>query len=330
MASVGAAPAVSVMIPTYNRAQVLPRALQSALSQSYDDFEVVVVDDGSIDDTRQVLAAIDDPRIRLAGFERNRGIGAARHEGVALARGRLIAFLDSDDCWKPGKLAKVVAAFDRHPELDLVFSDYENIDHVRSTSERGFDEAAELLRRLVATPLEGSWWRIEAGAAEAFLHGNFVGTTSVVAARRALFQRVGNFRQDLSGPEDFEFLWRATVLGARFAYTSEALVERHKDSSSITTRKRAFVPQRLRALDACEAAARAAGRLDLLPGLRSARARTCCDLIEACALEGRRLDAWRSFWAARRFGWSPAEVRYLVEATAGPGVVSLLRRTLRH
>ncbi len=329
MAVVEAAPTVSVVIPTYNRARVLPRALQSALCQSFEDFEVVVVDDGSTDDTRQVLAAITDPRIRLAGFERNRGIGAARHEGVARSRGRLIAFLDSDDCWKPGKLAKVVAAFDRHPELDLVFSDYEDVNHIRSTTERGFEEAAELLHRLVARPLQDGWWRIESGAAKAFLWGNFVGTTSVVAARRALFDRVGNFRDDLSGPEDFEFLWRATVLGARFAYTDEALVERHKDESSITTRKRAFVPQRLRALDACEAAARIAGRLDLLPGLRDARARTCCDLIEACALEGRRLDAWRSFWASRRFGWSVDAVRYLVAATAGPRLISMLRRTQR-
>ena len=328
--AVGSAPTVSVVTPTYNRARVLPRALQSALCQGFEDFEIVVIDDGSTDHTRQLLSGITDPRIRVAGFERNRGIGAARHEGVARSRGRLIAFLDSDDCWKPGKLARVVAAFDRHPELDLLFSDFEEINHIRSTRERGFDQAAALLDRLVSRPLPEGWWSIEAGAAEAFLWGNFVGTTSVVAARRTLFERVGNFRDDLSGPEDFEFLWRATVLGARLAFTREALVERYKDESSITTRKRAFVPQRLRALDACEATARSAGRLDLVAGLRDARARTCCDLVEACALEGRRLDGWRAFWASRHFGWRAETVKQLLAATAGPRVVSLLRRTLRH
>lgn len=323
------APTVSVLIPTYNRAGVLPRALQSVLRQSFEDFEVVVVDDGSIDDTRQVLGKIADPRIRTGGFDRNRGIGAARHEGVARSRGRLIAFLDSDDCWKPDKLGKVVAAFDRHSAVDLVFSDYEDINHIRSTTERGFVQAAEWLEHLVVRPLADCWWMIESGAAEALLLGNFVGPTSVVAARRTLFDRVGNFRDDLSGPEDFEFWWRATILGARIAYTNEALVERHKDRDSITAAKRAFAPQRLRALDACDETARKAGRLDLLPGLRHARARTYCDLVEACALEGRRLDAWRAFWSSRRYGWPADSFRYLGAALAGPRVTAAVSRALR-
>ena len=319
---------MSVLIPTFNRAQALPRALQSVFCQDFTDFEVVVVDDGSTDETSLVLDRLADRRLRRFGFEKNRGIGAARREGVARAQGRLIAFLDSDDCWKPGKLARVVAFLDANPTVELVFSDFENVDELRSTAERGFAEARPLLDRLAVRALPENWWLVEAGAAEALLHGNFVGTTSVVAAPRTLFDRIGNFRDDLSGPEDFECWWRAAVRGARFAYCGDVLVERHRDRSSITRSKRPFARQRLRALDACDSAASEAGRLDLLAGLRQARARTYGDLIEACALEGRRAEAWRAFWAARRLGWRAGSLKYLGLALLGPRLASMSRRAL--
>ncbi len=318
---------VSVVIPTFNRAHVLLRAMESVLSQTLADLELVVIDDGSTDETRQRVAAVADPRIRYFRFEHNRGIGAARSEGVHQARANLIAFLDSDDCWRRGKLEEVVAVFDRHPSVDLTFSDYEDVNHLRNTRTHGFEQAAQTLCGLKVAPLEPSWWVIEDGVPEGLAQGNFVGTTSVVTVRQTVFERAGNFRTDLSGPEDLEFLWRAAVKGmARFAYTTHVLVERNKDEDSITARKRAFAPQRMRALDACEQTARAAGRLDLLSHLRRARGRTCCDLIEACALEGRQAEALRAFRLSWRYGLSFDAVRYTAEALAGPRLVSLAKR----
>jgi glycosyltransferase involved in cell wall biosynthesis len=320
-------PTVSVVIPTFNRAHVLPRAIESVLSQTLNDLELVVVDDGSTDETRHRVTSVRDPRIRYFRFEHNRGIGAARTEGVHRSRAHLIAFLDSDDRWRQGKLEKVVEIFDRHPSVDLIFSDYENINSRRNTRHHGFERAAEVLRSLRVAPLEADWWMIEDGVPEGLARANFVGTASVVTVRRTVFDKAGNFRTDLSGPEDLEFLWRAAVKGgARFAYTTHVLVERHKDEDSITARKRAYAPQRMRALDACEQTARAAGRLDLLPHLRRARARTCSDLIEACALEGRRAEALRTFGLSCRYGLSFDAVRFATEALAGPRLVSLAKR----
>jgi len=97
-------PRISVIIPSYNRANTIGRAIQSALSQSYQDFEIIVIDDGSTDHTEEVIRSFQDSRIRYIRHNRNRGGSAARNTGIHAARGEYIAFLDSDDEWLPQKL----------------------------------------------------------------------------------------------------------------------------------------------------------------------------------------------------------------------------------
>src|SRR5215218_7102231 len=94
-------PAVSVVIPTYNRAPLLGRSIRSVLAQCYEDFEVIVVDDGSTDDTAEVVAGFRDARVSYVRLARNTGAGAARNVGIRLARGGFLAFQDSDDEWMP-------------------------------------------------------------------------------------------------------------------------------------------------------------------------------------------------------------------------------------
>ncbi len=104
-------PLVSIIIPTYNRQQFVLRAVQSALNQTFQDIEVVVVDDGSDDNTELVLGSIDDERIKILKHDNNLGSPAARNTGIAAAKGQYIAFLDSDDEWYPDKLEKQIALF---------------------------------------------------------------------------------------------------------------------------------------------------------------------------------------------------------------------------
>ena len=106
---------VSVIIPTYNRAMKTGRAVASVLFQTYRDCEVIVVDDGSSDDTQEVLQRFGS-RIRVLVHEENRGVSAARNNGIRASQGPLIAFLDSDDYWFPEKVARQVAFFKHHPE----------------------------------------------------------------------------------------------------------------------------------------------------------------------------------------------------------------------
>lgn len=99
---------VSVIIPTYNRAHLLGRAIQSVLAQTYEDFEIIVVDDASTDVTEQVVKSFADDRINYIRHQKNKGGSSARNTGIKAAKGEFIAFLDSDDEWVPKKLEKEI------------------------------------------------------------------------------------------------------------------------------------------------------------------------------------------------------------------------------
>ncbi len=107
-------PLVSVVIPAYNRAWILTEAVDSVLAQDFRDFELIVVDDGSSDNTPEILASYGSS-VRVLK-QPNRGVSAARNRGIAAARGQLVAFLDSDDFWLPAKLRQQVDFFQAHPE----------------------------------------------------------------------------------------------------------------------------------------------------------------------------------------------------------------------
>jgi len=107
-------PLVSVIIPTYNRGWIVKEAIDSVLEQDFSDYELIVVDDGSDDNTPSILKAYGDKIMVLQ--QSNKGVSAARNRGIAAASGRLIAFLDSDDLWLPGKLSAQVTFFKDHPE----------------------------------------------------------------------------------------------------------------------------------------------------------------------------------------------------------------------
>jgi len=110
---------VSVVIPTYNRARFIAKAIASVLDQTYRDFEIIVVDDGSTDQTQEKLESYGD-RIITHSYTPNRGVSYARNRGIDLARGTYIAFLDSDDFWKPEKLKKQMEFLENHPEYSIV------------------------------------------------------------------------------------------------------------------------------------------------------------------------------------------------------------------
>lgn len=110
---------VSVVIPIYNREKLIFKSVQSVLNQTYSDLEIIVVDDGSTDNTRDVVMGIGDPRVRYI-YQKNSGACAARNNGVMHARGKYIAFHDSDDIWYPDKLRQQVVVLDLQPQVDIV------------------------------------------------------------------------------------------------------------------------------------------------------------------------------------------------------------------
>jgi glycosyltransferase involved in cell wall biosynthesis len=113
---------VSVVIPSYNRAHIVRESIDSVLAQSYGNVEALVIDDGSVDNTREVVGTYTDPRVRYF-YKPNGGLSSARNFGLSVAKGEYIAFLDSDDAWRPWKIAAQVEIFRRHATVGLIWSD---------------------------------------------------------------------------------------------------------------------------------------------------------------------------------------------------------------
>lgn len=303
----------------------MQRAVRSVLAQEFARVELIIVDDGSTDNTASVVSEIQDSRIYYVHYKRNRGIGAARHAGIKRAKGEFIAFIDSDDVWLPGKLLHQLRLFRIYPHLDLIFGNFININHMENTHELGFKQTARSLDSLVKRQLELGVWEILSGFPQGILKSNFVSPPTVMF-RAEIIGIVGNFNQALSGPEDFEFWWRAAVHGKRFAYTERPLIERHKDAQSISAQFIRFAPQYLRALDICEETALNLGEHALLPSLRSAKHRTWRGLIRAYAMSGERRKAITCFLQSFRYGISRQALVYAVAALAGPRAIAVGKR----
>ena len=108
-------PTVTVVIPTYNRANLLGRSIRSVIGQTYGDFELIIVDDGSTDSTAEIAASFDDERVKYIRREQNGGVGAARNTGIKAAIGKFVAFNDHDDEWLPDKLERQMKIFKTLP-----------------------------------------------------------------------------------------------------------------------------------------------------------------------------------------------------------------------
>ena len=179
-------PAVTVILPTYNRAHILPRALQSALSQTFDDFELLVIDDGSTDATADVVGGYSDPRVRYLRQPLNAGVSAARNRGLREARADLIALLDSDDEWLPEKLTLQVRRFGEVPSrVGLMYGAVEDDDGTG---------------RRVVTPggVRGDVYR-------ELLLTNVIHGTSGVMIRRSVVAAIGFFDEDIPAIEDYDY-----------------------------------------------------------------------------------------------------------------------------
>ena len=214
------APAVSVIIPTYNRAYIIEQAIESVLAQTFEDFEVIVADDGSTDDTAARIATIADPRLRYIPLPHAGAPAAARNAGIRHARGDLLAFLDSDDLWKPDKLAREVAFLDGHPEAGAVFSDLEKYDRGRHTA--SFARAAPAFSRHLAAAASLDARMLPRRLLYLVLLQEVPIMPSAFAVRRAVVDRHGAFDESWTTCEDWEFFLRLSR-GERFGYIDQPL-----------------------------------------------------------------------------------------------------------
>ena len=222
---------ISAIIPTFNRAGVLSAAIDSVIAQAYPRVEIIVVDDGSTDETSSVVARYGS-RVRSLR-QPNGGASAARNAGLGISRGDIIAFLDSDDLWLPGKLQRQVALLDRAgPDIPCCISNMKlaYADGRRGTS---FD-----LSLLDCDLREGIWVNVLS-----VLTTRFVLFNQCVAIRRGALEKVGGFDERCAYMEDYDLAMRLALLGP-WAFTAEPLAVWNEGSSgSLTSRAAADKPR---------------------------------------------------------------------------------------
>ncbi|WP_205413101.1 glycosyltransferase family 2 protein [Austwickia chelonae] len=218
-------PLVSVIVPAYRRAGTIRRAVESALTQTVTDLEVIVVDDGSRDGTDEVVRSIGDDRVRLFTHETNRGGNAARQTGMDQARGTWLAFLDSDDLWLPEKLEKQLQRLAEHgPQYGFCYTWYD-IELNDGSFLPPREVRVEGLHRpeLIAEPL--------------------VGTFSTMMVSRAVAEQVGGVDLTLPACQDWEFVVRVSQ-ATGVCVVPQVLVHYWHgagDPHRITTRKQSVV-----------------------------------------------------------------------------------------
>lgn len=206
-------PTVSVIIPTYNRAAVVTEAIDSVLAQTFRDFELIVVDDGSTDDTRNRLVGYGE-RIRMICQE-NHGVSHARNVGIRAARGKYVALLDSDDLWLPKKLETQIAVMEAQPDIPLCHTEEiwirrgVRVNQMKKHQKHGGYIFPNCLPFCVISP-------------------------SSVMIRRALFDEVGDFDESLPACEDYDLWLRVTKTSPVHFIETPLIVKRggHDDQLS--------------------------------------------------------------------------------------------------
>jgi glycosyltransferase involved in cell wall biosynthesis len=205
--NIKARPLVSVIIPTYNHARYLGRALQSVVDQTYVNWEVIVIDNHSTDNTDELVASFSDPRITYLKIHNNGIIARSRNKGINIAKGEWIAFLDSDDWWAVEKLQILFESISEN--VDLIYHDLEVVnDHPRFFSRKKIKS-----------------WQVKTPALmNLLLEGNCIGNSSVVV-RKSLLEQIGGLNEspEVIAAEDYNTWLRIAQLTDQFLYLPRRL-----------------------------------------------------------------------------------------------------------
>lgn len=207
---------VSVIIPTYNRGYIIERAIESVQKQTYSEIEILVVDDGSTDNTEEIVSKISDSRIRYIKNPKNCGVSHTRNLGIAAAKGKYIAFQDSDDIWKPEKLQKQMDCM-RQGDYGMVYCAFE----------REFQDGAVVYYPPKEIPMQEK----QGDIVRSLLRQNLVSTQTMLIKKEVINQ-IGFFNEGMSNLEDYELALR---IAKRFkiGMVDEPLVYLHTLPDSI-------------------------------------------------------------------------------------------------
>jgi len=269
-------PAVSIVIPTYNHGHFLKKCLQSVVNQTFTDWEAIIVNNFSEDNTIEVVNSFNDPRIHLVNFKNNGIIAASRNEGIKLSNADLIAFLDSDDIWYPTKLNRCIEELTH--DRDLVCH---NLRYIRN----------------------GRYWKnVKCGPAKKanfnnlLYNGNCL-TTSAIVVRKECLLGVAGFSEDpkIVTSEDYDLWLKLSKERARFHFIDEILGEYqvHESNASKSALRHLYS-----ALAVIEKHSASTGKANIWKylKLRRTKALRLYGAARSCQQNGQKMEALRFYW----------------------------------
>lgn len=214
-----ASPLISIIIPSYNSLHFLPRSIGSVFAQSFSDYEIIVVDDGSTDGTKSSMSKLFGSAVRYH-YQANKGLAGARNTGLQLARGTYIQFLDADDTISPDKLEKQAIFLNQNEDVDAVFSDYIVVD-------ANGQLMVEATNRLTMSGLEGKDV-LGCLAREGFF------VVHCLLTRKSALEAEGGFDENSQCFEDWDLWLRMLINGRRFRYLPGISAQYYKHGTAMT------------------------------------------------------------------------------------------------
>ncbi len=209
-------PTISVIVPVYNGEKTILETIQSIQAQTFSDFELIIINDGSTDGTLDVISTVNDPRLKVFSYE-NGGLPVARNRGIRRSRGEFITFIDADDLWKPDKLQLQLAALQKKPEAGVAYSWTAFID-----------ENSKFL--FAWQPL---YW--EGNVYPQLLIRNFISSGSNIMVKRKYIEAAGEFDPSLKSVEDWDYYLRLAAL-CPFVLVPKYQILYRRSSQSMTSK----------------------------------------------------------------------------------------------
>lgn len=208
-------PRFSVIIPLYNKAPYVRKTVESVLGQTFGDYELIIVDNGSNDGSHEIVAAFTDHRIKIVRLEENVGVSNARNKGVAMASAPIVTFLDADDWWEPTFLEEMAGLIDRHPDAGIYGTGYYIVKNGK--------------KRLAPIGVDEGFEEGEINYCAVYAKTLCMPLTSIsVAMPRAVFDETGGFKPHLKLGEDFD-LWVRIALKHRTVFLNKPLSNYNQD-----------------------------------------------------------------------------------------------------
>jgi teichuronic acid biosynthesis glycosyltransferase TuaG len=213
---------VSIIMPAYNAASTIKMSVDSVLAQTYDNWELIIINDGSADETIKLANefAGTDERIRVLDLKNNGGLPNARNQGINIAKGEFVAFLDSDDTWSPEKLSKQIAFHQKNPDI--------NISHTNFTTFNNDGPVGRPLKRIIEFN-----YKKQGNLIPSIYCKNTVGVLTVMA-KRSLVQKVNGFDTNIWATEDLDLWIKISKHGEKFGYVDERLANYRLNAGGMT------------------------------------------------------------------------------------------------